>query len=68
MMTRNAREALLESMEKLQLDYLDLYLMHWPVPAIDHYVEAWENMIDLQKEGLIKSIGVCNFRSTISSD
>lgn len=49
-------------MEKLQLDYLDLYLMHWPVPAIDHYVEAWENMIDLQKEGLIKSIGVCNFQ------
>lgn len=59
---KRPREALLESMEKLQLDYLDLYLMHWPVPAIDHYVEAWENMIDLQKEGLIKSIGVCNFQ------
>lgn len=59
---KRPREALLESMEKLQLDYLDLYLMHWPVPAIDHYVEAWESMIDLQKEGLIKSIGVCNFQ------
>lgn len=59
---KRPREALLESMEKLQLDYLDLYLMHWPVPAIDHYVEAWENMIDLQKQGLIKSIGVCNFQ------
>lgn len=36
--------------------------MHWPVPAIDHYVEAWKGMIELQKEGLIKSIGVCNFQ------
>ena len=36
--------------------------MHWPVPAIDHYVDAWKGMIDLQKEGLVKSIGVCNFQ------
>ena len=35
--------------------------MHWPVPAIDRYVEAWKGMIELQQEGLIKSIGVCNF-------
>ncbi len=40
----------------------NLYLMHWPVPAIDHYVDAWKGMIELQKEGLIKSIGVCNFQ------
>ncbi|EIL1550900.1 2,5-didehydrogluconate reductase DkgA [Escherichia coli] len=55
-------KALLDSLKKLQLDYIDLYLMHWPVPAIDHYVEAWKGMIELQKEGLIKSIGVCNFQ------
>ncbi len=36
--------------------------MHWPVPAIDHYVDAWKGMIELQKEGLVKSIGVCNFQ------
>lgn len=55
-------DALRESLDKLQLDYLDLWLMHWPVPAIDHYVEAWKGMIALQEEGLIKSIGVCNFQ------
>lgn len=59
---KRPREALLESLEKLQLDYLDLYLMHWPVPAGDRYVEAWQGMIDLQQAGLIKSIGVCNFQ------
>ena len=59
---KRPREALLDSLKKLQLDYIDLYLMHWPVPAIDHYVEAWKGMIELQKEGLIKSIGVCNFQ------
>lgn len=36
--------------------------MHWPVPAIDHYVDAWKGMVELQKEGLVKSIGVCNFQ------
>ncbi|OAT75446.1 2,5-didehydrogluconate reductase A [Mangrovibacter phragmitis] len=54
-------QALQASLEKLQLDYIDLWLMHWPVPAKGHYIEAWKSMIDLQQQGLVKSIGVCNF-------
>ncbi|HGS6421632.1 TPA: aldo/keto reductase, partial [Klebsiella variicola subsp. variicola] len=46
----------------LKLDYVDLYLIHWPVPAIGHYVEAWQALIELQQQGLTKSIGVCNFQ------
>ncbi|VDR24623.1 2,5-diketo-D-gluconic acid reductase A [Raoultella terrigena] len=59
---KRPHEALQESLSKLQVDYVDLYLMHWPVPAIDHFVEAWKGMIELQKQGLAKSIGVCNFQ------
>lgn len=56
------RQALEASLEKLQLDYVDLWLMHWPVPGKGHYLDAWQGMIELQKQGLVKSIGVCNFQ------
>ena len=50
-----------ESMKKLGLDYLDLYLIHWPAPKIGLYVDSWKALIQLQKEGRIRSIGVSNF-------
>lgn len=53
------RHAFDKSLKKLGLDYLDLYLIHWPS---DHYVETWKAMEDLQKSGKIKSIGVSNFK------
>ncbi|MFD2044685.1 aldo/keto reductase [Ornithinibacillus salinisoli] len=50
-----------ESLYRANLEYYDLYLIHWPNPKQDHYVEAWQALIDAKKWGLIRSIGVCNF-------
>ncbi len=50
-----------ESIFRMGIDYLDLYLIHWPLPKRDHYVEAWKALVVAQKLGLIRSIGVSNF-------
>lgn len=55
------RAAIGESLEKLGLDRVDLYLVHWPTPAKDNYVHAWTKLIELREEGLARSIGVSNF-------
>jgi 2,5-diketo-D-gluconate reductase A len=49
------------SMRKLGLDVLDLFLIHWPVPELDLYVETWKAFEELQSDGRIRSIGVSNF-------
>jgi 2,5-diketo-D-gluconate reductase A len=49
------------SLDRLGLEYVDLHLIHWPNPSVDKYVEAWQALVDLQKEGLVRSIGVSNF-------
>ncbi|GAF36247.1 oxidoreductase [Lentilactobacillus farraginis DSM 18382 = JCM 14108] len=56
-----ATKAIQESIYRLGVDYLDLYVIHWPLPKRDHYVEAFQAMIDAKKRGLIRSIGVSNF-------
>ena len=56
-----AKRACKESLSKLGLDYLDLYLIHWPVPSRDLYVETWHAFEELRDEGVVRSIGVSNF-------
>lgn len=50
-----------ESRRRLGLEYVDLYLIHWPLPRVDKYVDAWRAMIKLREDGLVRSIGVSNF-------
>lgn len=50
-----------ESIKKLKLDYVDLYLIHWPSPHRDKYVETWKAFEHLLNDGRVKSIGVSNF-------
>ena len=49
------------SMAKLGLDRLDLYLIHWPTPARELYVDTWKALRALREDGRVTSIGVCNF-------
>lgn len=53
--------AIQESIYRLNVEYIDVYLIHWPNPRHGKFVEAWQAMIDARNAGLIKSIGVCNF-------
>ena len=56
-----AFQAAHDSLSKLGTDYLDLYLIHWPLANSRAFLDAWRAMIEMQKDGMIKSIGVSNF-------
>ena len=56
-----ALRAVDESLKKLRRETLDLFLIHWPRPRLNRYVESWKALVRLQKEGRIRSIGVSNF-------
>ncbi|HLS67337.1 MAG TPA: aldo/keto reductase [Pseudogracilibacillus sp.] len=49
------------SLQALQLDYIDLYLIHWPTPMYDKYVETYKALEKLYEDGVVKAIGVSNF-------
>ena len=49
------------SLDRMGLDHVDLYLIHWPVPARDLYVDTWRALIRLREEGRVRAIGVSNF-------
>jgi 2,5-diketo-D-gluconate reductase A len=56
-----ARPALEASLERLGLDAVDLYLIHWPIPSQDLYVETWQALEEAYRDGLARAIGVSNF-------
>ena len=56
-----APEAFEASLDRLGLDYVDTYLIHWPFPAQKKYVQAWKDLIRIQGVGRVRSIGVANF-------
>lgn len=58
------RQACEASLERLGLDYIDLFMVHWPNPDQGRYVEAYQGLVRLQEAGLVRAIGTSNFKPT----
>lgn len=59
--SKEAVQTIEESLYRAGLSYYDLYLIHWPNPRVDLYVEAWQAILEAKKRGLVRVAGVCNF-------
>lgn len=57
----DALASIRESLETMQLDRIDVHLIHWPNPSVGKYVEAWRALVTAREEGLVTTIGVSNF-------
>lgn len=57
-----AQEAFAASARRLGLDYVDLYLIHWPLPARERYLDAWRGLVKLLEDGRVRAIGTSNFK------
>jgi 2,5-diketo-D-gluconate reductase A len=57
-----AHKAFADSSRLLGVDYIDLLMIHWPLPAQDHYVDAWRGLIELLEKGDVRAIGMSNFK------
>jgi len=60
---KEALDTIQESLFRTGLSYYDIYLIHWPNPLENKFVEAWQALIEAKSRGLVRSIGVCNFLS-----
>ena len=58
---QGSQDAIKASLQRLGMDYVDLYLIHWPAVELGRYIDSFGGMMTSQAQGLAKSIGVCNF-------
>lgn len=60
---QSSQDAIKASLERLGLDYVDLYLLHWPAESLGKHIDSWGGLMKSKEVGLARSIGVCNFHA-----